>query len=154
MAALCQDCTGCCKVFSVPEVQKAFGEPCKHLGATAHGPGCRIYEERPDACRHYVCLFLDGERRGDPYRLDPRMLPERSKVVIGWPWGVERETVHIYPYPGYPDAWKQDPVKDFIKRTLARGGKVVVYQDSKHLIAMKGDMAVLGTEEEFAEILA
>lgn len=81
------------------------------------------------------------------------MRPNVSKCVIGWPWGVERDTVHIYPYPDFPDAWKKNPVKDFIRRTLARGGKVVVYQDSKHLIAMRGDMAVLGTEEEFAELL-
>lgn len=152
MAAHCEDCDGCCRVFEVKEVSKPFGAPCKHLGPTAFGPGCRIYEERPDACRHYVCFWLDGERRGGDFKLPASLRPDRCKVVMGWPWGQDRETMFVYPYPGHPDAWKEDPVKERIQLILSRGGKVLVYVDSNHLIALRGDTAILGTEAEFTDL--
>ena len=151
MAALCQDCTGCCQVFEVKGV-KAFAEPCKHLGSTPFGQGCTIYESRPVACQHYVCFWLDGERRGGEFKQDPRLRPDVCKCVIGWPWGVDRETIHVYPYPDHPNAWRTGIVRDFIRGVLARGGKVVVYQDSDHIFSLKGDMAFVGTEAEFAEL--
>jgi hypothetical protein len=39
-----------------------------------------------------------------------------------------------------------------LRDVLARGGKVVVVSGDKR-IAIKGDMAFVGTEAEFAEIL-
>ena len=107
MAALCADCDGCCRVFEVKEVSKPFNVPCKHLGQTLLGPGCSIYAERPEACQHYVCLWLDGERRRTP--LGEALRPNVCKVVIVL---------------------------------------------EKRRISITGDMAVFGTEEEFASILS
>lgn len=151
MASHCQDCTGCCTVFEVKEVDKAFGEPCKHLGPTLFGPGCQIYNERPDACKRYVCLWLDSQRRPEVERFAEELRPDVSKVVLGWPWGIDRETLFVYPYPGHDDAWRKPAVADVLKRTLDRGGKVVVVLNNRR-IAIKGDMAFVGTEEEFAEL--
>lgn len=150
MAGLCEDCTGCCTVFEVKEVSKAFGEPCKHLGRTLFGSGCTIYEDRPDACRHYVCLWLDATRRSLPF--PDKMRPDQTKVVLGWPWGKDRETLMVYPYPGHDDAWQKPPVSTYLRSILARGAKVVVVLGAKR-IAIKGDMAFVGTESEFEELL-
>lgn len=152
MAGLCQDCTGCCIVFEVKPVGKAFGEPCKHLGNTLFGTGCTIYEQRPDVCRNYVCLWLDSQRRIEVPSLPENMRPNVTKVVLGWPYGVDRETLFVYPYPEHDDAWRKAPVGPYLKGVLARGGKVVIVLGDKR-IAIKGDMAFVGTEQEFADLL-
>lgn len=151
MASHCQDCTGCCTVFEVKDVNKAFGEPCRHIGQTLFGKGCTIYADRPDACKHYVCLWLDSQRRMDVPTMPENMRPDVSKVVLGWPWGEDRETLFVYPYPGYPNAWRASPIKEYLQMIVARGGKLVVVIDNKR-IAIKGTIAFVGTEEEFAAL--
>jgi hypothetical protein len=152
MAGLCADCDGCCRVFEVKEVQKPFGEPCKHLGSTVLGPGCRIYADRPQACQNYVCLWLDSQRRKDTERMAENLRPNVCKVVMGWPWGEDRETLFVYPYPSHPNAWRIPPVSDHLRMILSRGGKIVVVT-GKHRIALRGDMAIIGTEDEFEQYL-
>jgi uncharacterized protein len=151
MAGLCQDCTGCCVVFEVKEVAKAFGERCKHLGPTLFGVGCQIYTDRPDACKRYVCLWLDSQRRSEVESMPEAMRPDVTKVVLGWPWGEDRETLFVYPYPGYDDAWRRPPVAQYLQSVLARGAKVVV-KTGDTVIAIRGDSAFVGTEDEFANL--
>lgn len=154
MAGLCQDCTGCCQVFEVRAVSKPFGSPCQHLGAVlGGGHGCTIYADRPAECQRYVCLYLDSQRRPEVERLPEALRPDVCRVIFGWPWGIDRETLHVYPYPDSPDAWRKGAVAAHLKMVLSRGGKVVVYENARRVIAMKGDMAVVGTEAEFAELL-
>ena len=154
MAGLCVDCDACCRVFEVKDeknnLDKAFGEPCKYLNKTVLGPGCSIYSHRPDACFHYVCLWLEAARNEN--HVAPEALrPNVCGVVMGWPWGIDRETLHVYPVPGhstYPDGWRVPPVSTHLRSILASGGKVMVFIEGKR-IAIRGDMAVIGTEEEF-----
>lgn len=152
MAGHCQDCTGCCIVFEVKDVQKPFGEPCKHLGKTLFGTGCKIYADRPDACKHYVCLWLDSQRKDPTLALPEEMRPDRTKVVIGWPFGLDRETMFVYPYPGFESNWQKPPVSTYLRDILAKGAKVVVVAKDKRLV-MKGDVAFYGTEKEFEDIV-
>lgn len=78
--------------------------------------------------------------------------PDVCKVVMGWPFGTDLTTLFVYPYPGYEDAWRKSPVSNHLRMILSRGGKIVVVT-GKTRIALKGDMAVIGTEEEFADLL-
>ncbi len=151
MASHCQDCTGCCTVFEVKPINKPFGVPCPHLGATLFGPGCTIYPDRPDACKRYVCLWLDSQRRAEVEQMPEDMRPDISHVVLGWPWGEDRETLFVYPYPGYENAWREGKIRDHLRMILSRGGKIVVVYGDKR-IAIKGDMAFIGTEDEFARL--
>jgi hypothetical protein len=139
-------------VLEVKDVQKAYGEPCKHLGQTLFGKGCQIYAERPDACARYVCLWLDSQRRPEVKSMPEELRPDVSHVVLGWPWGIDRQTLHVYPYPDYLDAWRKPPVSDYLRMVLARGGKLVIILPNK-TIAIKGDMAFVGTDAEFAELV-
>lgn len=152
MAGHCADCTGCCIVFEVKDVPKAFGEPCKHIGNTLFGVGCQIYEERPDACKRYVCLYLDSQRRSEIPSMPESMRPNVCRVVLGWPWGTDRETLFVYPYPGYETAWQKPPIGPYLRDVLAKGAKIVVVTGDKR-IAIKGDMAFVGTEAEFENLL-
>ena len=158
MAGLCQDCTACCQVFEVKDeglgLDKAFGEPCKFLSKNVTGHGCGVYHTRPDACRNYICLWLEAARNAN--RHAPEALrPDICGVVMGWPWGVDRETLHVYPIPGhprFPDAWRIPPVSTYLQDLLRRGGKVMVMVEGRR-IAIRGDMAVIGTEEEFERLV-
>lgn len=152
MAGLCADCTACCTVFEIKEIGKAFGEPCKHAGATPLGVGCRIYSERPAACQRYVCLWLDSQRRMSVERMPEELRPNVCGVVLGWPWGLERDVLYVYPLPGQEGKWRIPPVSDHLKMVLSRGGRLMIVEGGKR-IAIKGDMAVIGTEEEFETLL-
>lgn len=85
------------------------------------------------------------------------MRPDVCKVVMGWPWGIERDVMYIYPYPDHPFAWREPLVKDYINMILSRGGRVVIVWPNKRM-AIKGHpsspMAVIGTEEEFEAMFA
>lgn len=151
MAGLCQDCDGCCRVLEVHALGKAFHQPCKHLGQTSFGPGCTIYPNRPDVCWTYECVWLNSQVREQTERMPDNLRPNVCKVVMGNPLAGSREVMHIFPYPDHQDAWRFPPVSDYLRMLLSRGVKIVVVL-ANHRVALQGDMAVIGTEEEFARL--
>jgi len=52
----CGPCQACCSVLGVPELGKLSGDPCPH----ACSKGCGTYQNRPESCRAYECLWLQG----------------------------------------------------------------------------------------------
>lgn len=80
----CGGCTACCKTHEVVEIKKPRGVWCTHCDI---GKGCRIYLERPQACKSFRCLWLRGVG-------DERDRPDRSKVVWGYgPWITETRLI-------------------------------------------------------------
>lgn len=153
MAALCEDCDGCCRVFEVASIAKPFGVPCQHLGRTPNGPGCTIYGQHPIECQHYVCVWLHSRRNVNVPNMRDDLRPDRCKVVMGWPFGIDRDVMYIYPYPDHPDAWKRSPVKDYIQEILHMGAKVLIFVNSDHIIYAYGNVVKIGTEAEFADLV-
>lgn len=49
----CGSCTACCDVIGVEEIHKPEFTPCKHLCGT----GCKVYQNRPQQCRNYMCGY-------------------------------------------------------------------------------------------------
>jgi hypothetical protein len=60
----CGECTACCTVLAVDELRKPMRWACEHIACN----GCRIYDERPQGCRDFDCLWLRGEIVGDESR--------------------------------------------------------------------------------------
>lgn len=61
----CHQCAACCRILEItdPDLNKAYGEPCPHLERKEHRRrygACTIYERRPETCRRFRCLWLDG----------------------------------------------------------------------------------------------
>lgn len=54
----CGECDLCCTVLRVDELGKLGGRCCEHQ--RGGGKGCGIYENRPNICRSYRCLWLKG----------------------------------------------------------------------------------------------
>ena len=90
----CGDCTACCTTMGVPELSKAHNSPCEHNTGT----GCGIYDTRPQSCRAFECLWLQGhglpEQRPDRLglTLDPTVkdgpLGKAGEVIVArevWP---------------------------------------------------------------------
>ena len=53
----CGGCTACCTALAVDALQKPAGEKCVY---DQRGVGCAIYENRPDQCRGFECLWRTG----------------------------------------------------------------------------------------------
>ena len=51
----CGDCTACCSVFVIDELQKPKNTLCSNCKG-----GCSIYQSRPQTCKDYKCAYLVG----------------------------------------------------------------------------------------------
>lgn len=56
----CGACRACCKLPEIPEFGKPANVWCQHANPSPDGPGCRIYNERPEGCRRFACGWMQG----------------------------------------------------------------------------------------------
>jgi uncharacterized protein len=68
----CGDCTLCCKVIGVKSLDKPRDKWCRHCTKKL----CTIYDERPDDCRQFDCVWLKMETLPDEFR------PDRCGFII------------------------------------------------------------------------
>jgi len=52
----CGDCTACCTLSVVPELNKKAGEHCFHCVNN----GCEIYGNHPQVCKDFECAYFQG----------------------------------------------------------------------------------------------
>lgn len=143
----CGSCSACCFLLSVPEVKKPACIWCAHA-SRPHG-GCQIYEDRPQECVDYKCLWLVSQTRRPEERMIPDTRPDRSKVMFhdAYAYDVEKKnTVYVHVFPGHPQAWRQEPIYDHIKMMKSRGVTI-------HILI--GDNTIIlepdGTEKHLSE---
>ena len=117
----CGGCTACCRVFEIPELKKPAGTWCQHC---AIGKGCKIYDDRPQMCVEFECLWLLSQKREDPREhLPPELRPDKSKVVFS-----PSTNDHIMAatvMPGAGNVLDRNGVRNLIDN-LVRGGMAVV----------------------------
>jgi hypothetical protein len=85
----CGACTACCYALGVDAIDKPEFEDCKHLlqADSACGgcdSGCAVYADRPEPCKTYKCLWLDGlipDEEERPDKLGVVFTPSASKVL-------------------------------------------------------------------------
>jgi hypothetical protein len=58
---VCGECTACCTVLAISELQKPARWACDHVDCS----GCGIYENRPQTCRDFQCAWLRDDIPGD-----------------------------------------------------------------------------------------
>ena len=119
----CGSCTLCCKVLTVAALQKPGGRWCPHCRP---GRGCGIYEDRPQECRSFRCLWL-----ADP-NFPEEMKPERSKLVFVLEANASRVVAHCD--PGRPQAWR-DPENYRLLKNMA----VVSAPHGKQVVVAEGE---------------
>ena len=104
MGKSCGECGMCCKLLAIQSLDKPAGAWCGHFKRAA---GCGVYEERPPACRGFVCLWLDSEKLDEAWR------PDRAKFLMYTEKNGQRLNVIVD--PAQPGAWKREPYYRRIK---------------------------------------
>jgi hypothetical protein len=104
----CGACSLCCKLLSIEGVEDRRGWTwCRHC-RPGRG-GCGIYEQRPDACRNFVCGWLSG---GLDSVLDPeRWHPAKARMMLTAEAVAEEVHVVIHVDPNFPDRWREQPYR-------------------------------------------
>jgi hypothetical protein len=110
----CGDCTMCCNLFTIPELNKPAGVWCEHCRSGKGG--CAIYANRPQRCRNFVCQWLVNPDLGDEW------MPKRARIVVAF----DGESVNFKVDPKYPNRWREEPYIDLITDWVSRGYKVNV----------------------------
>ncbi len=151
----CGSCTLCCRLLAVEEINKPQGHACTHIDK--HCGGCRIYAERPGACRSFECLWLQSQARpGQQMPLELR--PDRSHVVFAMDAMVvpateiddERRELFLLVDPDHPRAWQAHLPRSAIRTFLKRGGTVhITIGDQQMMIRPDGEI-IVGSEAERA----
>ena len=103
----CGQCSMCCKLMEIKELQKPGGSWCRHV---SKGRGCSIYRDRPASCAAFGCGYLHWPMAGDHW------FPAKCKMVIV----AENETrMAVHVDPSTPNVWKSEPYYSDLK-TWAR----------------------------------
>jgi hypothetical protein len=133
----CGDCSLCCKLPYVDELNKSIDTWCPH--ARPGRGGCSIYATRPAACRAFVCGWLEGLS----FPVGDEWFPARCKMVISEVAAGPLVTVD----PAFPNAWRQEPyysqILDWSRQARAQG-LIVQVRIGRRFIAPKPD----GSEQE------
>ena len=119
----------CCKVFRIPEIGKPEGRWCGHCDV---GSGCRIYDERPEQCRSFECLWLQDATLQADWR------PSVSKLVLSiYP---ATGFVYVQVDPGMPLAWRKEPylsrLREMAERLLKERRHVLVFVNHSATLIM------------------
>ena len=119
----CGECTMCCLVLEISPLNKARNEPCKFCDK-----GCTIYNDRPQHCKDFECLWLKDESISEDLR------PDICGVVF------EKLGDHdIYLAlvdPKRPHAWLD--IRDFMNKLADEGNAVVVATGKRPVRLPKG----------------
>lgn len=71
----CGNCSLCCTLAGVQELEKPPFTRCRHL--RVNGCGCGIYPDRPKACREFACGWLQGN-------FDERFRPDKIGAYVAF----------------------------------------------------------------------
>src|SRR5258708_2222159 len=69
----CGSCSMCCTIIGIDELNMAPDVWCQHCKP---GHGCTIYDQRPEVCRDYMCLWLYQVAIPD------WMKPSESRIIL------------------------------------------------------------------------
>lgn len=118
----CGTCSVCCKVFAFEGKEQNVW--CQHA---KKGRGCGIYGDRPQVCRHFRCLWLDGN-------LLPEHRPDKIHGVVVATLDGQNLTVHEDPgYPGVASRALMPVIEAYIAN--AKNYVVVVTGERRRVIA-------------------
>jgi hypothetical protein len=116
----CSGCTMCCKLPSIPELNKPRFAWCQHCDPAK---GCKSYDVRPQTCRNFYCGYLTNPQLSDDWK------PSKSKLMITVDADTKRLVVHVD--PARPEAWRQEPfyaqIKSWAKAAAPNDGMVLVF---------------------------
>ena len=131
-ARQCGDCSLCCKLLRIPELDKPKDEWCPNF---AHRIGCAIYADRPPSCRDFSCCWL----------VDPTMGPEWKPSVCKMVLDAKPRLLVVHADPAVTKPWRAEPYSSVLKRLAAQGltqGTLVMVMERRRSIVILPDREV------------
>lgn len=136
----CGDCTLCCKLLPVREMNKRAGERCQHQRHT----GCAVYRKpgMPMSCSMWSCRWVVNDDTGELRR------PDRSHYVIDmmpdFVTVVDDETgertplevVQVWVDPKHRDAWQDPALLDYLARRGEEGKAALIRYSNREGITV------------------
>lgn len=114
----CDGCTECCYYMHIEAIRKPACQSCTF---EEPGYGCGIYNTRPQECHDFECLWLQTQKRKDPW--PSRLRPDRCGTMFT---ALPGEDNRIAAHSRKPDALDTDPtVRKYVRRWLSNGVEVV-----------------------------
>jgi hypothetical protein len=110
----CGECSLCCYVLSVPEIDKPAHSWCKHCRP---GQGCTIYATRPQRCRGFVCNWLIDKS------IPEYWFPKRARIVIRLRREDDQLNLRLEVDHRFPNRWREEPYYSDIRRLALVGLK-------------------------------
>ena len=117
----CGDCTACCTVTAIAELDKDAYQDCPHL----IDQGCGQYEQRPQVCQRFECMYRSdgwGNRPGGEL-----MRPDRCGLMVLGFEGPEGEHA-IRVCEVFDGALEGEVSKQLIPALLQQGYGVEIHQ--------------------------
>ena len=148
MAGACGTCTACCRVFAIPSINKPAGKWCEHCDI---GVGCKVYDNRPELCVDFACVWLQSHQRakGDELGMPIEMRPDKCRVVFSPT--TKDGLMSATTMPGSPDAWRKGEARRIIDMMLKAGLRVVVglpASTTKIMLTLNSEREVQLTEPD------
>jgi len=112
----CGPCTLCCKLLAVPAIDKPKDQWCSHAKPKA---GCGVYETRPESCREFNCLWLQGLGGGALALRPDRLHGVMTATTDG-------ENICLHEDPGYRGAARQTLKSSLENWRQAKRGRYVI----------------------------
>ena len=108
----CGNCTLCCLLLPIPEVNSNPNELCSHCN-----DGCNIYETRPQSCRDFKCDWLLTPEMGEDLR------PDRCNVIFE---KIDNQSTLALTHFNHINSYKFQNVDNYIKKLNNNGISVII----------------------------
>lgn len=135
----CGSCTLCCTLMRVemeprPEPPKVAGVACGHLCRRGYG----VYDDRPQSCRDFECLWLSSQSRFD-YSMPKYLRPDKTGVVLE-----VNSRENVVAHCNRPDSWDRGPMAGFLRELATRTSVIIDHGDERvSLIEPTGQVSAL-----------
>lgn len=138
----CGECTLCCKLLPVPELDKPALARCPHQRSHK---GCAIYGKHPLSCRVWSCQWLNGDEitaglsRPDRAHYVIDCMPDFISIDEHNGLPPRRiPVIQIWIDPRFPDAHRDPALRDYIeRRSLKQGGAAALIRfDNERAIVL------------------
>jgi hypothetical protein len=133
----CGDCSLCCKLLGVPEIDKPRGEWCRHCRPGSGG--CSIYDDRPPICRGYLCAWLAGF-------IDDTWRPSDCGMVVDADYDESGATmIFVHVDPASPLRWREEPYYSDVRRLSLKGlqGDIVPGETVLTVVSVGGQRTII-----------